>query len=508
VTRRAAAILAPQVLQHRSAGTAVRGAPSRHLVPAVAVGGVLGAGAAYGAAGPAPRVALLVLLVVVPTAIVIVGDARRVLLGILLLDIPLQFNVFFGYRDDVDAMAALAGWSVSATSLALAGLYAMWIAELLVVPGSALRPRLAAATAPFAFFAVLCASVLVAGDRTVASFQLSMYALMLLLFVYVASTVRSREDVVFIVVVLLAGACMESVLAMAMQFGGPGLQLPGLSARESVYRGTSRAGGTIGSPNMAGAYFAFTFALSGALVLAADVSRRLKRLALAASVLTLVALVLTLSRGAWIACGVSILILLRGPYGRMKWPAVLGLLLLMALALVPLREVITNRVVSSDHGSAAGRLPLIEMAWQMIVDHPLLGVGANNFVLELPRYAGGDFSSAWLSSVHHKYLLIWSEAGFAALLAFVTFIVLTILRGWRGRRAQDPVLAAVSLGLAAAVAGHAVHMNFDIFADGTPVLLLWLAAGLLASPALTVERSARSSAAARRAAVLDRRTRI
>jgi putative inorganic carbon (HCO3(-)) transporter len=491
VTRRAAAILGPHALLRRSAGATVRGAPSRQLVPAAAVGAVLGAGAAYGAAGPAPRAELLLLLVVVPTAIAVVGDARRVLLGILLLDIPLQFNVFFGYRDDVDAMAALAGWSISATSLALAGLYAMWIAELLVVPGRASRPRLAAATVPFAFFAVLCASVLVAGDRTVASFQLSMYALMLLLFVYLASTVRRREDVHFIVVMLLAGACLEGILAMAMQFGGAGLQLPGLSTRESVYRGASRAGGTIGSPNMAGAYFAFMFALSGALILATGVSRRLKRLALVASVLALVALVLTLSRGAWIACGVSILVLLRGPHGRMKWPAVLGLALVMALALVPLREVITNRVVSSDHGAAAGRLPLIEMAWQMIVDHPLLGVGANNFVLELPRYAGGDFASVWLSSVHHKYLLIWSEAGFAALLAFVTFVGQTIVRGWRGRAAQDPLLAAVSLGLAAAVAGHAVHMNFDIFADGTPVLMLWLAAGLLASPALMDERSAR-----------------
>jgi hypothetical protein len=57
-----------------------------------------------------------------------------------------------------------------------------------------------------------------------------------------------------------------------------------------------------------------------------------------------------------------------------------------------------------------------------------------------------------------------------------------IVRGWRARRANDPLLAGVGLGLCAAVVGHAVHMNFDLFAGGTTTQMLWLAAGLLAAP--------------------------
>jgi O-antigen ligase len=125
------------------------------------------------------------------------------------------------------------------------------------------------------------------------------------------------------------------------------------------------------------------------------------------------------------------------------------------------------------------------MALNMVADHPFLGVGANNFVLALPDYAGGDFSAAWLAVVHNRYLVVWSESGTGALLAFLLFVAIAIRQGWRARRLEDPVLAAIGLAFGAALAGHAVHMNFEIFTGGTAVTILWLAAGLLASPVLT-----------------------
>jgi len=184
-----------------------------------------------------------------------------------------------------------------------------------------------------------------------------------------------------------------------------------------------------------------------------------------------------------VATVVSILVLVGGFGGRRLSPvALFALALLMAIVLVPLQGVIAERLVSSDHGAAAGRVPLIRMALEMIGDHPLLGVGANNFVIRVHEYAGGEFASAWISSVHNKYLLIWSEAGFAALLAYLVLLGTGILRGWRARLAPDPLLAGVGLGLAAAIAGHAVHSNFEIFAGGTTTEMLWLGLALLATP--------------------------
>jgi putative inorganic carbon (HCO3(-)) transporter len=455
----------------------------------VFVGFGLGLLAAAAASTRSVPMLAMVLLVTAGFALVIIGRLRRVLLGIALLDIPLQWDIYFGYRDDVDQMAGLAGFGVSLTTLALAGLYGMWAAALLADPDNAPRVRLRAVAAPLAFVAILLASLVVAGDRTVAGFQLTMYMQALLLLIYVAGTVRARDDLRFVVVLLLAGACLESVLALAMWAAGGALSLPGLETHTTaaVEGGGQRVGGTIGSPNNAGGYFAFMFALAAGVFMSGQ-RGSLRRLALAAGVLVFVCLVLTLSRGAWIACIVSTVVLAGGAGARkLSRAAVPGFVLAIVIVLVPLYSVISDRLLSSDHGAAEGRTPLIHMAWRMIEDHPTLGVGANNFVLVVPNYATGEYASAWLSTVHHKYLLIWAEAGPAALLAFLALVGGAIVRGWRARRADDPLVAGVGLGLSAAVAGHAVHMNFDLFAGGATTHMLWLAAGLLAAPVFSAK---------------------
>jgi hypothetical protein len=59
--------------------------------------------------------------------VAIVGDLRRILLAIVLLDIPFQWDKYLGYREELDQMAALGGWGVSLTTVALVGLYAIWM---------------------------------------------------------------------------------------------------------------------------------------------------------------------------------------------------------------------------------------------------------------------------------------------------------------------------------------------------------------------------------------------
>ena len=264
---------------------------------AVIAGIGLGLLAAAAASTRSAPTLVMVLLVTAGSALAIIGRLRRALLGLALLDIPLQWDIYFGYRDDVDQMAGLAGFGVSLTTLALAGLYALWAAQLLVEPENAPRVRLRAVAAPVAFVAILLASLVVAGDRTVAGFQLTMYMQALLLLIYVAATVRERDELRFVVVLLLAGACLESTLALAMWASGGALSLPGLETHTTaaVEGGGQRVGGTIGSPNNAGGYFAFMFALAAGVFMSGQ-RGSLRRLALAAGVLAFVCLAFTLSR--------------------------------------------------------------------------------------------------------------------------------------------------------------------------------------------------------------------
>ncbi len=158
-----------------------------------ALGAALGIVAAAVAADPSDQGKLIVAMLMGSFAVAIVGDLRRVLLGVVLLNIPFQWDLYFGYREDIDRLAALAGWGFSAGTLALAGLYAMWIVRLLISPETAWRPRLRAAALPATFVGVLLASLAVAQDRVVAGFQIAMYAEALLLLIYLASTVRTRS---------------------------------------------------------------------------------------------------------------------------------------------------------------------------------------------------------------------------------------------------------------------------------------------------------------------------
>jgi putative inorganic carbon (HCO3(-)) transporter len=499
-----------QRIRRRGVGTGARIDPTFPLAALAGCG--VGALAAVAAAPAAPQAAGFAAVAVALVALMsVLGNVRRVLLGLLLLDIPLQLDQNFAFREDLAELNALGGWNVSLTTLCLAALYALWAAELTPSRGGAPRPRLRTAVAPVALVLCVAASTATAQDRIVAGFELSLLVQMLLLFVYVASTVRTPGDVRFVATMLLVGLAVESLLAMALYATGGEFRIGGLVSHSRFGDeggGNPRVGGTIGSPNEAGSYFAVMTALAVA-VFTRPVDRGLRHLALVSCMLGVGALALTLSRGGWLGFILAIAVVLAGSRarggGRSSLLRMAVVVTTLICILVPFYPTISGRLSGDDRGAAASRVPLMEIAAEMIEDHPILGVGANNFAVALPDYAGPRFSEAFLSVVHNKYLVVWSEAGIAALIAFLAFVGSAIRRGWRGRTDADPLLSAVSLGLAAGVAGLAVHMNFDIFKGRPMTQALWLIAALLASAAfapanapgrfLTVRRAQRADKA-------------
>ena len=474
------------------------GLPRRAEVVLVLVAGSVAGAIAGASATSSPfMVGLASAALALPAAAALFGGIRRLLLALVVIDIPLQFDVNPGYRDDVAALSALSGWTLSITTVAIVGLYLAWAARLLVGRDARdWRPRLGAAAIPLLFLALMVLSLRVAQDSTLAGFEINMFAQLTLLLVYLASTVRSRSDVSLIVVALLVGLCLESLVALLMFATGADLR-PG---HHAVATGTGavaltsapdpgRLAGTFGAPNAAGSYFAFMVPLAIAIFMS-SVPKGLRRLALAGCVLGLLALGLTLSRGGWIAFVVAMFVLAFGSRGssrrRLSRRARVTVTIAVVVVLIPLSGLIAGRLLGDDHGAASGRVPLIEISLQMIRDHPMFGLGANNFIIALPHYTGPEFSSDWLNVVHNRYLLIWTEAGIGALVAFVLFLVTTVRNGWRARHDPDPLVSGAAIGLAAAVAGMAVHMNFDIFLARPPNQALWIAGGVLAAPVMKV----------------------
>jgi O-antigen ligase len=406
---------------------------------------------------------------------------RRILLATLVLNIPLQIEKHFFLQEDLASLGSIGGLQVSMTNIALIGLYFVWLIGIVLSRRSPVRLQfsLRGMTLPAALvFGFSAVSLLAAQDVTLGVFDVWITLVLFSLYLYVSRTTISREDLLFIVRLLLIGLIMQCVLMLAQANGIIGdIDWYGIKAR-AEFAGDSRVSGTIGGPNNAAAYLAMMIIFAVAVLLA-DTNRLDKLLAGTGVALCAASLVFTLSRGGWISVAVGIGMTVLCWRRQLPWKAFgLGAVLVLLIG-APLSGLVAGRLFNDDNGSSAARMPLNRLAAAMIVDHPLMGVGANNFAVAMQPYLASSFSGDFLYTVHNTYLLIWTETGIGGLIAFCWFLFAIILQGLKCWRLRDPLFAPLSLGCVAAVMGFMVQMNFDPFRSGSAVDLLWLLGALI-----------------------------
>ena len=417
--------------------------------------------------------------------IALAGSGRRILLAIVLLDIPLQIDRHFAYRSDAADLGALGGFSVSLTTLALAGLYAGWAIDRLVRRNRSTRVSLPllAPIAPYVLVSAL--SIVTALDLGLYARGLWLLLQMFLVYVYVAGAVRTEEDVRFVLVLLLCGLVLEGGIIVGLGLAGEGFKVAGLTGRIDDYTEEfghmARFGGTVGSPNNAAMYLEMLLAPAVA-VLATRLGRPVKVLAVLGLGLGAAALMTTQSRGGWLAALLSLAIVCLSLWRGRKLSPVVPLVLVLVLSGIGLlfRESVLNRLSSDDRGSAQSRVSLVPTAFDIIGEAPLLGVGANNYTAALePRLS--LLGNQWLFTVHNQYLIVWAEVGLIGLIAFLWFLAATFRHGWQRWKRDDAVLSPLALGFTAGLAGQMVHMHVDIFNSRPQVQLLMTVAALLAA---------------------------
>lgn len=426
----------------------------------------------------------------------VVRNPERLLLALILLDVPLQLDTHLDYHQEAAKLSAIGGLGISLTTLALMVLYPLWIARLLTGRETH-RPWLRASLPMALYVGWAMLSLITAQDRTFAFFEAFVLVQSFLMFVYVGSTVRSRGDLLFVFTMLAVGLAIEGAIVLVNHLVGPSFRIPGLVSQPELSRaaaaGPYRAVGTFGSPNVAGGYLATTLAITLSLLLA-RVTVGYRALALVSSGLGGVALVVTFSRGSWLAFAASMALFCVVGW-RSGWlPRIIPLATagVAAVLFAVYQESIVARLLNAE--AAEGRIPLIFLALRMIADHPLLGVGLNNFHLAISQHLTPEFDGAWLSTVHNKYLLVWAETGTPGLAAFVAFLLATLHRGWRGWRSGDQMVSMLAVGLTAALLGQMVHMAVEVFNSRPQVQLLWLTAALIASlAAVAKEQAARTA---------------
>jgi len=422
----------------------------------------------------------IILALFAPLAFLTSRKAQRFLLAMVLINMPLQLAKHFFIREDAEDMGSIGGLEISVSYIALAGLCLSWLLSVRSeIPQRRTRLHISLPVVLFLLFNAL--SLLAAADATLGLFEVWIVIELSLLYLYMANRVTSREDVLFVIRLLLIGLIVEDFLMIGQASGLLGdINLWGIKAKAQFLE-SSRISGTIGAPNSAASYLGMIMAVALGVMLA-KVRRADKYLAAIALTMGIVPLIFTLSRGGWLGFIVSLatVALFASYHSRLPWKAILGTAVVLVLLVVPFVGDISDRLSNDDKGAAEARMPLNKIAGLMIQDHPLLGVGSNNFPLAMESYVTRGFWGEFLYTVHNKYLLVWTETGIGGLIAFVWILVAIVRQGSQCWKFQDPLFSPLALGCVAAVTGHMAQMFVDTFRGGPQNHLLWLLGGLVA----------------------------
>lgn len=221
------------------------------------------------------------------------------------------------------------------------------------------------------------------------------------------------------------------------------------------------------------------FLLIARLTVRADARRRWYWWALLS--LLNVALVGSLTRGAWVALAVTLTALLAIKAPRLL-PAYLpagALFLLLAPAPV------VSRVVSIGdlhYPSNYDRLCMIEAGYQMVRQRPLFGVGPDMVDELYPYYRHPTSPRPRVPHLHNTFLQLAAERGLVSLAAYLWLMGAVLWRAYRGYRESMPadsgraeLLLGVILGL---VAFHCAGLFEDNWGDTEVQRIVLLLASL------------------------------
>jgi O-antigen ligase len=431
------------------------------------------------------KAAVLLILAIWGTPILVILTSRRLqrmLLAIAIINVSFQIEKHFFLQEDAASLGSLGGLQVSVTNIALTCLCAAWFVGAAASPRRPVPPRRTKSVVllPASLFLVFyVVSLFAADDVRLALFQVFKVATLYCLFAYVAEAVNSRTDILIIVRALFIGLIMQSGLMLAQARGLVGeIQFYFIRTQAGTFR-DGRVMGTLGSPNVAAAYLAMMILLALGLILG-DAGRADKCLAGVGLALASISLIFTESRGGWTCLLLGLVTMMIFGRRRIPWKAAGGIAVVLLLLGIPFKDVIVERLHGDDNGAAASRISLSQIALLMIEDHPITGVGANNYALNMMPYAArSGRSGEFRYTVHNTYFLTWAETGIGGIVAFVWLLIAIVRQGIKCWQFHDPLWSPLALGCAAAITGFMFHLSVDIFRTGSAIDLVWLFGGLV-----------------------------
>ena len=282
------------------------------------------------------------------------------------------------------------------------------------------------------------------------------WVLLILAYVFTRVTVRDERGVRIVLVMLFLAGAAQAIMGMvqfALGIGPPAFAI-----------GTfMRAYGMFGQPNPFAGYLGTVVPLAIAMSIAPG-SRPFRAVAMFAVAMTVIGILLSFSRGAWLGLALSIGVMLVAWSRRarmMAVPLAMAFVVMVVLAILGvLPPTIANRItsvtdnfgvfdvrtvtLSSENFAVVERMAHWQAGWAIFLDHPFLGVGPGNYPAVYDQY----YIPPWvlpLGHAHNYYLNMAAEAGLPGLLALLVVLALAVRALLRRLRAATPAPGTHSL---------------------------------------------------------------
>jgi putative inorganic carbon (HCO3(-)) transporter len=323
------------------------------------------------------------------------------------------------------------------------------------------------------------------------------------MFLIVATTLTTVRDVRAVTFAFVIGACI-SVLIGLLGFGGPTNNAVRIAAV-----GNRLTGGG-GDPNYQASAFLAAMFIAGGLVSVVQ-SRRAKLLMGFALAFITVGFIATESRGGLIALGVAAVaafVLL--PDQRRQVLSALGIGALGLGVWVMIKPNALARITDFS-GGTSGRSDQWTIAWKIFKQHPLIGVGINNFRQYEPRYVlqpGTTLNHVHLVAetpeiVHNAFLQFLAETGVVGLVLFLLIVFGCLRATWQAIQRFDDLgdraYASLSRAVLIGTIGMLAAMIFISDADDFRLWTLFALGPVLLTLSKRHRPAARAPVAARRA---------
>ena len=431
------------------------------------------------------------LLLGVPVLFVLVGalsaQMPAVVIGLCIL-VPFSLLALANPRDGlIIAIIALpitqgwigvvvAGFTITFSYLFTAILVCAWMTSRALSREKSKLVRLPLYPPMIAFLVANVISVVLSPAPVIGIKHIVKIVYYLLLFVLIANLIVSDKDLIRLIRAWLFSAVVFSLVALVIYFSPSAppsswtIELSSNPSSPTVVELKTQKSMPFGNSEVNRLALGFgtgwvesaIFPMIGILLTVSALLQRgdpmrHKGLYLVAALLLTVALLLTYSRGGWLAtlAGLGVLLALERRNPRLLLIAVLLLAIVMV---VPSSIADRFRQIFGEEASRRGRIMLWQETWNYILQNPVFGIGPGMTLLYLAPFA---YAMGWASldsivQSHNVFLTFWAETGtvgFVMLLWLQFASIRPALAAWQvvSGAQQTLILRALLANVAAAI---------------------------------------------------------